>query len=303
MIRYTTIKNLRLLRFISRLFPLKHKLAFLIKDYLNDGTELAIRYYKNWYVCTTVNKINRSTIEEVILSGTYSQPEVSLIKHLRNELPDNMVFIDIGGNIGTFMCQFVDKCDQVFVFEPIPRLNSVIKRSVEHNKSNKVTVIEKAAGDRHSIVKMLDNNNSSIVDSGASGDVLDIPVTTLDDELGAIEKIDFIKIDVEGYEVSVLNGARKIIEKHRPAILVEVHPMYLEQYGQQHADVIHFFEEQKYAISYYSFLEELRMPRWERIFSRWWGNKGIKFSTKEDFLNDIYKQPRLSSYHFYCEPA
>jgi FkbM family methyltransferase len=292
-----------MLRIISRLVPLKHKLNFLIKKYLTTQNELAIRYHKNYFICITVNDSNRSTVEDVILRGTGGQPEAALIKRLRNELPDNMVLIDIGGNIGTFLWQFADKCDTIFVFEPIPRLNNVIKRSIEYNKDKKIKIIPKAVGDRPCFVKMPDDNNSNIVNADTYGDVLDIPVTTLDNEFAGINKIDLIKIDVEGYEVNVLNGAIKIIEMHRPAILVEVHPIYLENYDQHHTDVINFFEEHKYKIRYFSFLEELRMPRWKRIFSRWSGNKGVSFATKEEFLNDINKQPRLSSYHFYCEPA
>lgn len=299
---YIAIKNLQLLRIISRVFPLKHKLAFLIKNYLKEGTDLAIRYYKDWYICTTVNDLNRSTIEEVILGGTSSQPEIALIKQLRRELPDKMMFIDVGGNIGTFLCQFEDKCDNIFVFEPIPRLNNVIKESIEYNKGNKVKLIAKAVGDSPSIVKMLDNNNSSIVNENNTEAVLEINVTTLDIEFATISHIDFVKIDVEGYEVNVLNGAKKIIEKHQPAILVEVHPVFLENYKQHHTDVIEFFEKNNYKIRYYSFLEEWRMPRWKRIISRWSGNKGVQFASKQDFLNDIYKEPRLTAYHFYCEP-
>lgn len=302
MYNYTIVKNLKLLRIISRLIPLKHKLSFLIKDYLKEDTDLAIRYFKNWFICTSVNKINRSTIEEVILEGTYSQPEEYLIKQLRHKLPDDMVLIDVGGNIGTFLSQFIDKCRQIFVFEPIPRLNNVITKSIEYNKDKKVTLLPKAVGDIPGIVKMLDNNNSNIVDTDALTDFVEIPITTLDIEFAQINKIDFIKIDVEGYEVNVLNGARKIIAKYKPSILIEVHPVFLENYNHHQNEVIRFFEEQQYNIKYFSFMQELRMPRWKRVFSRWMGNKGVRFGNKKDFLDDINKKPRLTSYHFYCEP-
>lgn len=304
MITYTKINNLGLLRLISRIFPLKHKLHFLIKKYLVNDSNLAINYYKNWYLCTNVTEMNRSTIEQVILGGIYSQPEVALIKQLRAQLPDNMGLIDVGGNIGTFFCQFEDKCDKIFVFEPIPRLNNVIRQSVEYNdKNKKIKLITKAAGDKPAIVKMLDNNNSSIVNSDDDEGLLEIEVTTLDIECADLIKVDFLKIDVEGYELSVLNGARKLIEKNRPYVLVEVHPGYLAGYGQHHEDVISFFESYNYTIKYYSFLEELRMPRWRRLFARWGGNKGVMFAGKNEFMEDINKEPYLGVYHIYCEPA
>jgi FkbM family methyltransferase len=303
MTEYRTIKNLPLLRLTARVFPLKHKLNFLVKKYLADNSRLAIRYSGKWHICTTVTNLNRSTMEEVILEGTFSQPEIALIRKLRKELPGNMSLVDVGGNIGSFFCQFLDKCQSVTVFEPIPRLNAVIRNSISYNREKKVTLVEKAAGDAPGTVKMLDNNNSTVVNGHTSEQIIAIQVTTLDHELKGLSKIDFIKIDVEGYEMRVLNGARELIARHRPIFLVEVHPMYLEGFGQHHTDLIRFFEELGYRITYYSFLIEQRMPRSTRILSRWLGNKGIKFAGKEEYMKDVLTEPRLSSYHFYCEPA
>ena len=100
----------------------------------------------------------------------------------------------------------------------------------------------------------------------------------------------------------LLTGAKNIIVKHRPVILVEVHPIYLEGYKQSPSEIVSFFRENNYSIKYYSFLVEQRMPRIERIFSRWFGNRGHQFKDEQEFLEDVLKQPRLSSYHFYCEP-
>ena len=179
---YTTIKNLKLIRVISRIFPLKHKLNFLIKGYLQHDSDLAIGYYKNEFICTTVNAENRSTVEDVILRGPDGQPEAALIKKIKKSLPDDMVFADVGGNIGTFLWQFTDKCRNIFVFEPIPRLNNVIKKSIEYNKDKKVQLIAKAVGDVPGSVKMLDNNNSSVVSGNNVPAALEIPVTTVDNE-------------------------------------------------------------------------------------------------------------------------
>jgi len=303
MMQYIKVKNIKLLRFISKVFPLKHKLHFLIKGYLKPGTPLAIGYYKDLSICTTVNEENQSTVEDIILRGPDGQPEAALLRKLRNTLPDDMVFVDVGGNVGTFLWQFTDKCKEVFVFEPIPRLNNVIKSSIEYNHDTKVRLIGKAVGDQPGKVQMLDNNNSSVVGTDNKSPILDITVTTLDEELSRLNKIDFIKIDVEGYELRVLNGAKKVINQHRPVMLVELHPMYIENYGQHHTGVIEYLEALRYKISYFSFLEEERMHRIERIFSRWNGNQGVAFDSKEDFLKDIYKEPRLGTYHLYCEPA
>ena len=300
--RTIAVKNIKLVRRISRIFPLKRKLNFLIKNYLKQNLDIAIRYFNNWDICIVVDNSNRSTVEKLILEGVNSQPEITLIKILRKRLPGNMILVDVGGNIGTFLCQFLDKCDKVIVFEPMLPLAHVIKRSIEFNRDKKITLIEKAVGDKEGKVLMQDNNNSRVTDIKYPGSIVETEIVTLDEELAYLPKIDFIKIDVEGYEMHVLNGARKLIKQFRPVLLIEVHPMYLEHYNEPVSDIITFLEEHNYNIRYYSFMEEIRMTRANRLLSRWKGNKGILFQNKEAFYKDIPKQPRVASYHFYCEP-
>jgi hypothetical protein len=61
---------------------------------------------------------------------------------------------------------------------------------------------------------------------GQESDVVEVPVTTIDSYCESKNlKPSLIKIDVEGFEFSVLNGAKKILKEVRPRILVELHPM------------------------------------------------------------------------------
>jgi FkbM family methyltransferase len=303
MIKPVVVKNLTALRILSALLPLKHKLNFLVRDYLRNNSQLVIKYYKEFSILIMVNDSNHATVEEVILRGIKGQPEAALIKSIKKDLPDRATFIDVGGNIGTFFWQFVDVCKKVYVFEPIPRLNDVITQSIRYNNVENIVLIPKAVGNETKTIKMLDNNNSSVVDSSESLNVIEIPVTSLDFEFQDLEKVDFVKIDVEGYELNVLKGAENLIDKYRPILLIEIHPIFLINYGHRVEELIEFMENRKYNIRFYSFLEELRMPRYKRIFSRWLGNKGIRFSDKAQFLKDINIEPKLTSYHFYCEPV
>ncbi len=300
---YSPIKYLKIVRIIALTFPLKRKLNFLIKEYLHNGRKLKIPFFRNWNIYITVTQNNHSTISNLILEGSNSQPEGTLLKRLSKELPDNMTLVDVGGNIGSFFCQFINKCNIIYVFEPVPRLYKVIQDSITNNNSHKVQLISKAVGDLPGIVKMLDNNNSNVVsDYEEVEDSIDITVTTLDKELVTVPRIDFLKIDVEGYEFQVLEGARSIIRKHMPALLIEVHPGFLLKYNKSHVQIIDFLEDYNYSIEYFSFLVEERMSKWKRIFYRWSGNKGIKFESKESFLADVEVEPKLMSYHLYCKP-
>ena len=116
-----------------------------------------------------------------------------------------------------------------------------------------------------------------------------------DIELKDKDRIDFIKIDVEGFELKVLNGGRETIRKHKPLLLVELHPVFITQYGNRFTEVIDFLEGQGYKIEYHSFTDERRLSQFSRIVNRWSGNPGKLFSSRKEFLEDVTKTPALLS--------
>ena len=281
---YSKVKSMAVLRLLHHVLPVKHKLDFLIKNYLHFSGLLAIKYFKNFYICTNVTDLNRRTISELILEGQASQPELHLIKQLQQQLPNDLSFVDVGGNVGTFMWQFADKCSDVTIFEPVPRLNRVIEDSIAYNGVKKVKLIKKALGDHVDVLTMLDNNNSNIVYDTNEQDTVTVPVSTLDIELKDRQRIDFIKIDVEGFELKVLNGGIETIKKHDPLLLIELHPTFILQYGDKFMDVIELIELLKYDITYYSYTEERRMLAAMRIVNRWSGNPGKVYHSKASIL-------------------
>lgn len=296
-----TIHNISFLRAIAQILPLKKKLHFLASKQLYATQKLVIPYTNNYSIITPVNNGNRGTISELIFEGVKSQPEYTLISYLQGHLADNIVMIDIGGNIGSFTCQFLSKASMVYIFEPIPRLYQVIQDSLEYNKIKNVQLIKKALGNTETNVTMFDNNNSSIVVTTGGDPTIQIKVTTLDNELGDLKKVDFVKVDVEGFEMHVLQGSEQLISKFHPTILLELHPLFIESYGYTIYNVIDWLEQHNYKIKYFSFLEENRQNKVQRIINRWKKNPGILFEDKDQFLQDVAKKPPLTSYHLLCE--
>lgn len=146
---------------------------------------------------------------------------------LRDLVPRGLTYIDIGGNIGNHTVYFgkILGAKHIYTFEPQAEVIKILQKNVElNNLSDSVTVFNCGIGSQDTKAEIGFNGNS----------VKNIGCTTLKEvESGTIEirkldsivfqrKIDFIKIDVEGMEFEVLNGAEQIIRKDKPILWVEI---------------------------------------------------------------------------------
>jgi len=130
---------------------------------------------------------------------------------------DDVVF-DVGANIGTVANWFSERTSAVYAFEPHPDNLEVIKRQNELRRTKNINLHSFALG-RESETMQLHvkgfHGHHSLGDAANSPTVgkIDVEVKTIDgfcDEHG-IARIDFLKIDVEGFEEDVLLGAAKIL--------------------------------------------------------------------------------------------
>jgi FkbM family methyltransferase len=127
--------------------------------------------------------------------------------------------LDIGAHVGLWSRRLADRFGQVLSFEPVPDHHECLVKNIE-NTTN-VYVYNVAVGNEAGTVYM----NQSIENSGMSSIVndktgLEVSVITVDSL--DLKDIDFIKIDVEGFESLVLKGAEKTILESRPVIFMEI---------------------------------------------------------------------------------
>src|SRR5450755_1241096 len=142
-------------------------------------------------------------------------------------LGEGMTVIDVGANIGyltLFLCNRVGARGQVFAFEPEPENFRELVRSIEHNHIEWCTPLNLAVGASDGPASLIAGLNGYIRPDRASEP--NCRLVSLDSFAAqrAISRIDLVKIDVEGFEAEVLLGMSKIIERHKPAIYLEVHP-------------------------------------------------------------------------------
>lgn len=148
----------------------------------------------------------------------FGRHEPFLMTHMK--LDPSEVFLDVGAHVGRYTVRLAKRCRQVIAIEPNPHNLAGLRINLELNRLSNVRIIPFAAWDEEAIITL--SNSGAGSTSRASGGGLRVKAIPID----ALEfegRLGLIKIDVEGSEVKVLEGARKTIAKHRPAIIVEVH--------------------------------------------------------------------------------
>ena len=144
--------------------------------------------------------------------------------------------IDIGANIGTHSLMF-SELGPVFSFEPVYHKITTLNIN-SNNLKNKVTLYPYALSDKNETVKMYipiktpwgarNYGGTSMYPNVTSIHSEDLFIMCechiLDDVYNGVPSI--IKMDVEGAELKVLNGAVKLIEKHKPYLFVEISGIY-----------------------------------------------------------------------------
>ena len=182
--------------------------------------------------------------------------EKEVLDHLSNLLKDVKTFVDIGASLGqyTFRANKHMEGGKIYAFEPDPIRFKELKKNCDNwelESSNQIIPIHAAVSEVSGMVEFFTTN------SNLSGGLFirDIPEKTVNwskvhidcvklDDYFKDQKPDFIKIDVEGAELSVLKGSKNVLQRSAPSILIELHSFS----GQVNPDEVYKFMER---IGYY----------------------------------------------------
>lgn len=147
--------------------------------------------------------------------GTYEQ---SKQKAVARALRSEMVFFDIGANVGFYSLLAAAKGCRVFAFEPSRRNLEYLYRHVEINHFDSVRVLAAAVGDHMGTALFSDGEDPSTGSLSASG--YEVKLISID----TVPQVpDVIKIDVEGAEYFVLKGGERVITSAMPMIFLATH--------------------------------------------------------------------------------
>jgi FkbM family methyltransferase len=193
------------------------------------------KIYESDYGQFVVNQYCKFQGEALETTGkTHIEDELNRMYMIIDGLPDDAVVIDGGANIGFITVPLArhlqGKPAKIISFEAQKRLFYALAGTVAINDLYNVHVYNQALGDTVGVVKMPDVNYQEVDDYGSVS--VDAEVSEFDytnpnltqmvtiDSL-RLPKVDFIKLDVEGYEPNAIRGAAETIKKHRPWLWVE----------------------------------------------------------------------------------
>lgn len=174
-------------------------------------------------------------------SFAYGSWEPEVVEAILPQVLPGMTVLDIGAQSGFFSILFsklVGPSGRVFAFEPLPANFRMLEQNISLNRLENVTISRDAvAGHSGELLFEFPHHEASLVagpleESDDQGS-FSVPCTSIDDYFARENiPIHFLKIDVEGAEASVLDGASGTLQRYRPAIMVELHNM--EKHRQGH---------------------------------------------------------------------
>jgi FkbM family methyltransferase len=140
--------------------------------------------------------------------------------------------LDAGAHIGYYALQEARRVKRVIAVEPIAENLEVLKHNIHINNITNVETMCIALGDTIGVAPFNTNCHSNLchVAFRESSDTVGIPMTTVD-ELFSSEKVDYIRMDVEGFSFNILKGAEKTIKNNDIGMFIEVHRDFLPRYG------------------------------------------------------------------------
>ena len=133
--------------------------------------------------------------------------------------------MDIGAAVGMYTTFWAQKAARVHSYEAVPAVYKQLEKVKE--RFDNVSTYRLAVGEEVGFTTFYVDDerlsNSGFTDL-VGGQPIEVPVTTIDAQ--DLSDVGFIKVDVEGHELAVLNGGRETIERDRPVCMVEIYPKF-----------------------------------------------------------------------------
>ena len=204
----------------------------------------------------TVNTLSNDWCGLSIFNNKSWEPHITQL--LKRNFNLDSVFVDVGSNYGWHAIKSSPFCNIVYSFEPQKLIHNIQNTSIVENNISNIQLFNCGIGNTNETKEMspIDYNNPSInmgdLSVGIGGESIEIK--TLDSF--QFPKVDFIKIDVQGYEKYVLEGSKNTITTSKPTIIIEMEDHQLRKFNY---GVVELFEQLR-SLDYYIYFLDYHYP-------------------------------------------
>lgn len=170
------------------------------------------------------------------------------IELLKKHIKQNDIVLDIGANIGfyaTILSDIVGEKGLVHCFEPDSKNFEHLKKTTADFKNIKIN--NKAVGPKTEKLKIYTSKNLNVDHRTYKPEEYDkeieIDAVSIDDHLAADPKVDFIKMDIQGFEIQAIQGMQTILDKNKDIKLIsEFWPYGLKKAGSSVTEYFNFLQ-------------------------------------------------------------
>lgn len=145
-------------------------------------------------------------------------------------LPISGIVFDIGANIGAFSIYAAKSARRIFAFEPESENYAQLQKNIALNRATNIEIYKKAIGATHGkalLYRATANTGATSLVSKVSRDTEVVDVITLEEamRIGGVERIDLLKMDIEGAEYQIFETVSDEVLSRIDAIEIETHPV------------------------------------------------------------------------------
>lgn len=211
-----------------------HGVKILIDPSLDQGVELAL-----------------------FETGTYEKGTIQLLKKY---LKPDSVFLDIGANIGlmsVIASGVVGEKGRIYAVEANPNTVAILQANIELNHCKNVELIPVALSDEQGTAVLFENwevnrGGASLISQGNEQQGIEVKMERLDDLFNASDRVDLVKIDVEGFEPQVIRGGMSWFRQQQPVFIIEVSEQREKELGPSPLEIMQLVQ----TIGNYSFFKQ-----------------------------------------------
>ena len=205
-----------------------------------------MKQVKGWWLPDTDTDFDRW-----ILDGEYQKKQRDAILEFVNR---DGYAIDIGAHVGFWLKDMCNHFNYVYAFEPIEEVRQCLSRNVTAMNYKTYSF---GLGAKNDVINVNYNPTETGNTHASKDGNQTITIRKLDDM--NLPKIDYIKVDTEGFEIEVLKGGENMIKEYKPFIHVEVKERILQKQGISSNDVVDYLT----SINY----KEVMRVSSERVYS------------------------------------